>query len=205
MPNASQPSSRSQCARYGYLQPTSSMRPGCRASPSRTAVPRAPVDRLVVRGHQVPGKAAVLLVRRLYTRRQRRLEPVSQPGTSSTASRAASRRCRARRSGSPASRVATSAARGAGSCRRSPTTGIRHSLHSLRHSYASLLIANGLNVVFVSRQLGHANPTITLSTYAHLYARADHRTRRARRELRSAHAVRQVTRLAVVTASSGSR
>jgi hypothetical protein len=27
------------------------------------------------------------------------------------------------------------------------------------HSYALLLIASGLNVVFVSRQLGHANPT----------------------------------------------
>jgi integrase len=50
----------------------------------------------------------------------------------------------------------------------------RLSLHSLRHSYASLLISNGLNVVFVSRQLGHANPNITLGTYAHLFQRADH-------------------------------
>ena len=47
-------------------------------------------------------------------------------------------------------------------------------LHSLRHGYASLLIANGLNVVFVSRQLGHANPSITLEVYAHLFQRADH-------------------------------
>jgi integrase len=31
-----------------------------------------------------------------------------------------------------------------------------------------------LNAVFVSRQLGHANPTVTLSTYAHLFERADH-------------------------------
>jgi integrase len=50
----------------------------------------------------------------------------------------------------------------------------RLSLHSLRHGYASLLIAKGLNVVFVSRQLGHANPNVTLSTYAHLFERADH-------------------------------
>jgi integrase len=50
----------------------------------------------------------------------------------------------------------------------------RLTLHSLRHGYASLLIAKGLNVVFVSRQLGHANPTVTLSTYAHLFERADH-------------------------------
>src|SRR5207244_13529157 len=47
-------------------------------------------------------------------------------------------------------------------------------LHSLRHGFASLLIANGLNVVYVSRQLGHANPSITLEVYAHLFARADH-------------------------------
>jgi integrase len=50
----------------------------------------------------------------------------------------------------------------------------RLSLHSFRHGFASLLIAKGLNVVFVSRQLGHANPTVTLSTYAHLFERADH-------------------------------
>ena len=47
-------------------------------------------------------------------------------------------------------------------------------LHSLRHAFASLLISRGLNVVFVSRQLGHANPTVTLSTYAHLFDRVDH-------------------------------
>ena len=47
-------------------------------------------------------------------------------------------------------------------------------MHSLRHGYASLLIAKGLNLVFVGRQLGHANPTVTLSTYAHLFERADH-------------------------------
>ena len=37
-----------------------------------------------------------------------------------------------------------------------------------------MLIAAGLNVVFVFRQLGHPNPNVTLGTYAHLYARADH-------------------------------
>ena len=48
------------------------------------------------------------------------------------------------------------------------------SLHSLRHGFASLLIAEGMNVVFVSRQLGHANPSITLDVYSHLFDRADH-------------------------------
>jgi integrase len=52
--------------------------------------------------------------------------------------------------------------------------GKRLTLHSLRHGYASLLIGNGLNVVFVSRQLGHANPNITLGVYAHLFALRDH-------------------------------
>jgi integrase len=50
----------------------------------------------------------------------------------------------------------------------------RLSLHSLRHGFASLLIAEGLDVVFVSRQLGHANPSVTLKVYAHLFARAKH-------------------------------
>jgi integrase len=63
----------------------------------------------------------------------------------------------------------------------------RLSPHSLRHGYASLLIAKGLNVVFVSRQLGHANPTVTLSTYAHLFQRADH-AHAARQALEASHA-----------------
>ena len=50
----------------------------------------------------------------------------------------------------------------------------RLSLHSLRQSFASLLIAKGLNVAFVSRQLGHASPAITLKAYAHLFEQADH-------------------------------
>jgi integrase len=49
--------------------------------------------------------------------------------------------------------------------------------HDLRHSAASALISAGLNVVYVSRQLGHANPSITLNTYAHLFARAEHAER----------------------------
>jgi integrase len=44
----------------------------------------------------------------------------------------------------------------------------------LRHTYASLLISAGLNVVYVSRQLGHASPDITLKVYAHLFEEAEH-------------------------------
>ena len=45
--------------------------------------------------------------------------------------------------------------------------------HSLRHTHASALIRAGLDVVRVSRQLGHSKPTITLSTYAHEFEKAD--------------------------------
>lgn len=40
--------------------------------------------------------------------------------------------------------------------------------HDLRHTFASLLIANGEDVVRVSRLLGHASPTITLNVYSHM-------------------------------------
>jgi integrase len=50
--------------------------------------------------------------------------------------------------------------------------------HDLRHTFASLLIAEGLNIVYVSRQLGHATPSFTLNVYSHLFDRAEH-TRRA--------------------------
>lgn len=50
-------------------------------------------------------------------------------------------------------------------------------LHSLRHYYASGLIASGCDVVTVQRALGHASATTTLSTYSHLWPSAEDRTR----------------------------
>jgi integrase len=47
------------------------------------------------------------------------------------------------------------------------------SFHSLRHSHASALIRAGLDVVRVSRQLGHSSPNITLGTYAHEFREVD--------------------------------
>jgi integrase len=41
--------------------------------------------------------------------------------------------------------------------------------HSLRHAHASTLIAAGLDVLSVSRRLGHGSPAITLSVYGHLF------------------------------------
>lgn len=40
--------------------------------------------------------------------------------------------------------------------------------HDLRHCYASIQIENGQNVVYISKQLGHSSPTVTLNVYAHL-------------------------------------
>jgi integrase len=53
--------------------------------------------------------------------------------------------------------------------------------HDLRHAYASLLIAQGANVGYVARQLGHTSARITLDVYQHEFDRAEHgqRTRDA--------------------------
>ncbi len=40
--------------------------------------------------------------------------------------------------------------------------------HDLRHTYASLLIAQGENIKFIQHQLGHASATTTLDRYGHL-------------------------------------
>ena len=39
--------------------------------------------------------------------------------------------------------------------------------HELRHTQASLLLANGVDVKTVQERLGHANSSVTLNTYAH--------------------------------------
>jgi integrase len=40
-------------------------------------------------------------------------------------------------------------------------------LHALRHTHASELLSKGTPIPVVSKRLGHANPNITLSIYAH--------------------------------------
>jgi integrase len=51
--------------------------------------------------------------------------------------------------------------------------------HSLRHTHASQLIAAGVDVVTISKRLGHSSPNITLGTYAHLFATGDERAAKA--------------------------
>jgi integrase len=45
--------------------------------------------------------------------------------------------------------------------------------HALRHTHASALIAKKLDVVQISRRLGHGSPAITLRIYAHLFNTVD--------------------------------
>ncbi len=40
--------------------------------------------------------------------------------------------------------------------------------HSLRHTYASIQLANGVNLLALSRSLGHHSASFTLDVYAHL-------------------------------------
>jgi len=40
--------------------------------------------------------------------------------------------------------------------------------HDLRHTYASLLIAQGENIKFIQSQLGHSSAKTTLDRYGHL-------------------------------------
>jgi integrase len=47
------------------------------------------------------------------------------------------------------------------------------SLHSLRHTHASALIAAGVDIVTISKRLGHAKPDITLRVYARLFKKDD--------------------------------
>jgi integrase len=47
------------------------------------------------------------------------------------------------------------------------------SFHNLRHTHASQLIDAGVDIVTISKRLGHAKPDITLRIYAHLFRKDD--------------------------------
>ena len=61
-------------------------------------------------------------------------------------------------------------------------------LHDLRHSHATILINNDVNIVAVSKRLGHADVTITLKVYAHLLAKTDNKMMDTISNLRQNHA-----------------
>jgi integrase len=52
--------------------------------------------------------------------------------------------------------------------------------HSLRRTFISLLLAIGEDVPYVMRQVGHANPTVTLAVYAQVMFRAEGERERLR-------------------------
>lgn len=57
--------------------------------------------------------------------------------------------------------------------------GLKHiRIHDFRHSHASLLINEGINIQEVARRLGHSNIKVTLDTYSHLYPREEERATR---------------------------
>jgi integrase len=45
--------------------------------------------------------------------------------------------------------------------------------HGLRHTHASQLIAAGVDIVTISKRLGHARPSVTLAVYAHMFTSDD--------------------------------
>lgn len=52
-------------------------------------------------------------------------------------------------------------------------------MHALRHCYASVLLAGGVDIRALSEYLGHHDPAFTLRIYAHLMPGSDDRARRA--------------------------
>lgn len=45
--------------------------------------------------------------------------------------------------------------------------------HALRHTHASVLIRKGVDILTISRRLGHYKPSVTLDVYGHLISGAD--------------------------------
>lgn len=48
-------------------------------------------------------------------------------------------------------------------------------IHDFRHTHASLLVNEGINIQEIARRLGHSNVETTWQTYAHLYPREEER------------------------------
>ena len=55
--------------------------------------------------------------------------------------------------------------------------------HDLRHTHATILLANNIDAVAVATRLGHSDATVTLQTYAHALRRRDEDAARALQNL----------------------
>ena len=60
-----------------------------------------------------------------------------------------------------------------------PRAGQEAGYHQLRHYYASVLLAGGVDIRTVAEYLGHGDPGFTLRVYAHLMPDAGDRVRAA--------------------------
>ncbi len=58
-------------------------------------------------------------------------------------------------------------------CKSANVTPIR--FHDIRHTHASILISEGVDIVKVAARLGHANPKITYGIYSHLVPNEDNK------------------------------
>ena len=47
------------------------------------------------------------------------------------------------------------------------------SVHAIRHTFATRMIMNGANIVYVQKQLGHCSIQLTVDTYTHWMEEAD--------------------------------
>ena len=52
---------------------------------------------------------------------------------------------------------------------------VKATFHALRHTHASMLICAGVDVLTVSKRIGHSSPAITLNVYGHLMRGSDER------------------------------
>ena len=48
-------------------------------------------------------------------------------------------------------------------------------IHDFRHTHASLLVNEGINIQEIARRLGHSDVQMTWNTYSHLYPREEER------------------------------
>jgi integrase len=63
--------------------------------------------------------------------------------------------------------------------RRRYTTTRKEGIHQLRHYYASVMLADGVNIKELAEYLGHADPGFTLRIYSHMLPDSHERARKA--------------------------
>ncbi|MFF0341249.1 hypothetical protein [Kribbella sp. NPDC004875] len=63
--------------------------------------------------------------------------------------------------------------------RRQYVSGRENGMHALRHYYASITLADGVNIKELSECLGHGDPGFTLLLYTHMLPSSHERARKA--------------------------